>query len=232
MIRCILCGTELAPVREDDACPTCGARDRTRMLGMVLMRCAPGPTGSKPVVHVAPERSLTNFMRARYGLTWTPVDFEPSRYQQAHMDREVKFIDLTRPMDFYEPESVRGFVHSHVLEHIPVPLDQFLPQMNALVAPRGFHAFIVPGPFPPKYEENFDPAFGPEERMRQYGHPEHMRLFGADDWDERVGRHFEGWTKVELKRFIKVEELEPAGISARRALSALTGKTVHLYIKA
>jgi len=232
MALCILCGTKLTPTEDDDACPGCGAQDRTRMLGLALMRAAPQIAYGKPVVHVAPERGLTPFMRGRYGRTWTPVDFEPSRYQHSYMDREVKFCDLTRPFDFFEKESLRGLVHSHVLEHIPTPLEDFLPKMNELVAPRGFHAFIVPGPFPPHYEEDLDPSVTREERMRRFKHPEHMRIFGTDDWEDRVERHFEGWTKVDLKRFIKIDELDEAGISGRRALTGLSGKTVHLYIKA
>lgn len=229
MARCLICGTRKAAEKLPRArCTGCRAVPRTEVLGLAILRAAP-PISGKPVVHISPEPALIQMMRLRYGSTWKPADFDPPRWKNAKLP-EVDFIDLTDPLRFYGRESIHGWIHSHVIEHVPAPIDQIFESMNAAVAPSGFHAFIVPGPYPPKYDEDLNQDMPREDRIKRFRHPEHMRMFGRDDWPEMVERHFKGWKRVDLGKLISKSELRDAGIETR-VFERLTGKTVHLYIK-
>lgn len=194
------------------------------------MRAAPAAAQGRRVIHISPERGVVPVMRARFGQDWTPCDIDPDRYNRPWLTRKAEWTDLSRAGEIYPPGSVHGFVHSHVLEHVPAPLDVFLPEMNAAIAPGGFHAFIVPGPFPPRYREDLEGRMSKQERLEQFGHRDHVRLFGSDDWSERVERHFEGFTRVPLETMITEEECHHAGVPVA-ALKRLTGKTVHLWVR-
>jgi hypothetical protein len=221
---CPLCGAKIEPP-VDRRCDQCNAAPRTRMLGLALARAAPPNTSKLPVVHVAPERGIAPLMRCLFGDAWLPGDINTERYQKGWMDRPVMRCDLATPS--FAPASLHGLIHSHVLEHIPAPLDRILPALNGAIAPGGFHAFIVPGPFPPTYQEDLEGRMPREERDEKFGHPEHVRLFA-----EIVGRYFIGWRKVAFAELIDESELRLAGIiGPKKVLQGFTGKTVHLYIK-
>lgn len=226
---CPLCGAKIDPP-VDRRCEHCNAAPRTRMLGLALARAAPRNKLKLPVIHVAPERGIAPMMRCLFGEAWTPGDIITDRYQKGWMDRPVMYCDLAKTQ--FAPASLHGLIHSHVLEHVPAPLDEIVPPLNAAIAPGGFHAFIVPGPFPPTYQEDLEGRMSREERDEKFGHPEHVRLFGRDDWEDIVGRYFVGWRKVDFAKQIKESELRLAGIiGPKKVLTSFTGKTVHLYIK-
>jgi len=231
MARCNLCRTtEFTQIGRRLYCAKCKAGPRTRMLGLAVRRATPTPT-DLPVIHIAPEAALVALMKRRYGDAWTPSDYLPERWDRPRNGRPVQFCDLSEPSRFYAPGSVQGFVHSHVLEHVPAPLDKVLPEMNAAVAPGGFHAFIVPGRFPPNYYEDLSPM-SPDDRKAVFGHPEHMRLFGSDDWAETVLTHFKGWHQVRISDHVDLAELKQANIpGGEKTLDGLTGSTVHLFVK-
>jgi len=231
MATCLLCGSQEFTDRGGRKfCASCKAGGRTQLLGYAMRNAVPASDSKLPVIHISPEGALVRIMKTRFGDAWTPADFDPPRWERARNGRPVQFCDLSEPAKFYPPESVQGFVHSHVLEHIPVPMDKVLSEMNAAVEPGGFHAFIVPGPFPDHYDEDLGPL-SPEERVTRFGHPEHMRHFGRLDWPEVVLRHFEGWRQIPMSSYITPDQLRGANIPAGQTLDKLTGTTVHLFVK-
>ena len=129
----------------------------------------------------------------------------------------------------FAPESVGGFVHSHVLEHLPASVDRAIKEMNAALAPGGFHIFQVPI-HKGWYREDMDPDMDPSERTRLFHQDDHMRQFGDRDFEERVLELFGDMARVDLTGVLDSETLRQAAVPAS-ALTRHTGHTVYLYTK-
>jgi SAM-dependent methyltransferase len=138
-------------------------------------------------------------------------------------------VDLRRPLDAFDPGGVGGFVHSHVLEHIPGSLDRVVRDMNRALAPGGFHVFQAPI-HPGWYREDMDPAMPPALRAERFYQDDHLRVFGAEDFAERVLGLFEGFDQVDLSATITVEELAAAMVPGT-ALRHFTGHSVFIFVK-
>ncbi len=218
---CPLCGGTSFGVyrgRENARCAGCGAKERGRFMGMVLRRFAPAPTGA-PVYHFAPEPKIAEILHARYEAAYVPADIDPGGYAWSRVP--VRAVDLRRPAEGIAGQ-VQGFVHSHVLEHIPASLDRVVGELNALIEPGGFHVFQVPI-HSGWYREDMDPKLPRAERNRLFHQHDHMRLFGRRDFRERVLDLFAGFDLVDLAVHFTPEDLATAAIPA----SALTSPTGH-----
>ena len=229
--RCPICGgTRFVPFRgrANAECRGCGAKERQRLLALFLphLTCDPR-NGALPVVHFAPEPSVLRLLRARFPNTYAAADIDPARYGKLPVP--VMQVDLTDPLAFFRPGSVAGFVHAHVLEHLPVPLDRVLPAMNACLAPGGFHLFQVPIASGPTTED-LSPDLSEAERVRRFGQKDHMRQIGRDDFDRDILRHFDGMDRLRPELYLTADQLERAGVPTR-ALTMDTGHTVYAFVK-
>ena len=228
VLVCPLCGGTSFGVfrgREHARCAGCGAKERSRFLGMVLQRLAPAPSGA-PVYHFAPEPKIAEILHRRYGAAYVPADIAPAAYAWSKVP--VRRVDLCRPgTQIAGP--VQGLVHSHVLEHIPAPIERVVRELNALVEPGGFHIFQVPvneG----WYREDMDPKLPRPERERLFFQHDHMRSFGRRDFRERLLDLFEGFEPVDIAAHVSVGELAAAAIPAH-ALTSPTGHSVFFFRK-
>lgn len=230
--RCLLCGSrtfiQFTKRAEVLRCAKCRSLPRTRMLGLALMH-AP-PPARLPVVHFAPETGLAHFLRARYGDHWTPTDIDPSRYEGKFPGTPVLYADLCRPSDYFEGTSVHGIIHSHVLEHVAADINLVLSEMNAAIAPGGFHAFVVPIRTE-TYEEDLDMSKSDDYRLRRFGHVGHVRNFGRLDFESVVLSHFRNWHRVDLPSLVSPSEFASAAMPRRDTMSSFTGSTAFLFIK-
>ncbi len=208
-------------------CVKCGSKERHRLLAMVLRSNEVPKKSHLPVYHFAPERSISGVLQEIFGNSYRPVDFMPERYSWSKIP--VQKIDLTRPLKYFEPESVFGFVHSHVLEHVPTSVDRVVRDMNAALAPGGFHIFQVPV-HKGWYREDMNPDLDPAERTRLFHQADHMRRFGDKDFEERVLELFSDMIPIDIARIANEPGLNRAGIPPG-ALTRHTGHSVYLYVK-
>lgn len=211
--------------RENARCAGCGSKERGRFLGLVLQRAAPPPTGGA-VYHFAPERKIAEILRKRYGKAYTPADISPETYGWSKTP--VRKVDLCRPADYIRGP-VQGFVHSHVLEHVPASIDRVVRDLNRLLEPGGFHVFQVPI-HQGWYREDMDPDLSAEERQARFHQHDHMRAFGRRDFRERVLDLFEGFEAVDLSAHVSAAELSAAAVHPS-ALNTPTGHSVFLFRK-
>jgi hypothetical protein len=227
---CPVCGgKEFADFRGRPrcSCTQCGSKERHRFMALVLRSSVvPRPVGL-PVYHFAPERSIGGVLSELFGENYTPADLSPESY--AWSKTPVEKVDLRRPLETFAPESVGGFVHSHVLEHLPASIDRVIKEMNAALAPGGFHIFQVPI-HKGWYREDMDPDMDPSERTRLFHQDDHMRQFGDRDFEERVLELFGDMARVDLTGVLDSETLRQAAVPAS-ALTRHTGHTVYLYTK-
>jgi len=230
--QCNLCGSrkfKSIPNRPTALrCTQCGSMPRTRMLGLTITRAA--PLTSLPVVHFAPERGLSPVLQSRYGALWTPTDIDPDRYRKDWIDRPVQFADLSEASRYFQPYSTGGFVHSHVLEHVPAPIEDILSAMNRSVAPGGFHAFVVPIRTD-YFEEDMDLTKPDSYRLERFGHVGHVRNFGRLDFEKRVLSHFKDWHQIPINEIASEAELDQSAIPAKHVFNRYSGSTAFIFVK-
>lgn len=200
--------------------------ERTRLMAMVVKDIAPAATGA-PVYHFAPEPSLVRVLKEKYSAGYKAADFDPSQYPW-YTDG-MQQMDLSRSRDFFKPGSVQGFLHAHVLEHVPGDLNRVIREMNDAIAPGGFHIFCIPF-FTKWYREDMDPEMSHEMRDRLFGQYDHMRSFGTQDYQERVLSLFDGFERVNLSRHFTRDQLVEAAVPAS-ALTSPTSHTVYFFRK-
>lgn len=105
-------------------CSSCGSDGRERMMGAVLRRTDLGlPAG--PVIHFAPRPGIAKAMHRRFGNAYVPAE-------------------ISRMTEPFEPGSVYGFIHSHVLQQVPADPGEVIELLNAALMPGGFHMFQIP----------------------------------------------------------------------------------------
>jgi hypothetical protein len=227
-IACPLCGCSEFGVyrgRPLATCAGCGAKERSRFLGLVLQQLLPQPSGA-PVYHFAPERKIAEILHRHFGPTYVPADIDPGTYSWSKVP--VRKVDLCRPAAHIEMP-VQGLVHSHVLEHIPAPIERVVHDMNRLIEPGGFHVFQVPI-HAGWYREDMDPDLNVAERERLFFQHDHIRLFGRQDFRERLLDLFQGFEQVDIAKYVTVENLVRGAIPGS-ALSSLTGHSVFFFRK-
>lgn len=221
---CPLCGsTSFAAYRNRPAgrCVGCGAHERGRLLGLVIKKSLPAPSGD-PVVHFAPEPAITKLLQAKYGETYLPADFSPESYPWLL----VRKIDLSDPSAYLKPETVQGLIHAHVLEHVPADLTRVIRAMNRAIKPGGFHLFCVPI-FTPFYREDLNDL--PQAlREEMYGQADHVRSFGSEDFEYRVLSLFEDFERVDLG--LTAADLSKAAVPAH-AVRKITSHSALLFRK-
>jgi SAM-dependent methyltransferase len=213
--------------RQRSNCVKCRSKERHRLLAMVLRSNQIPKDIDLPVYHFAPERSISGLLQELFGDKYRPADFMPERYSWSKV--QVQQIDLTRPLKYFEPESVCGFCHSHVLEHIPTSIDRVIRDMNAALTPGGFHIFQVPV-HRGWYREDMNPDLDPDERARIFHQSDHMRQFGDKDFEERVLELFSDMIPVDVTSIVDKNSLIQAGIPPW-ALDRHSGHSVYLYKK-
>ncbi len=228
-LQCPLCGSgRFAPYRgrANARCAGCGAKERERLMALALATVVFEDL-SGPVYHFAPEQALTKVLAARFGAAYHAADFEPELY--SWFDGEVRQVDLARPLKHFAPASVRGIIHSHVLEHVPASVDRVVHELNEALMPGGFHAFQVPI-HTGWSRENMDPSMSPEERTNQFFQKDHLRVFGIEDFQDRVLDLFSGFERVDLSQALDLGTLARAAVPPG-ALRHFTGHSVFLFKK-
>jgi phosphoglycolate phosphatase len=203
----------------------CGSKERHRLLALALERMPIASTGF-PVFHFAPERGIQELLIARFGDQYRPADFTPELYSWSAV--RVEPVDLTQPEPF-APNSVGGYVHSHVFEHLPAPLGPIITEMNAALVPGGFHMFQVPiraG----LTEEDLSPDLSEAERLRRFGQEDHMRYFGDADLQETLLGYFSDMTMIDVSSFIDADAAR-AAVVPPGSLTRHTGHSVYLFRK-
>lgn len=229
MPTCPVCsGTSFATYRgrTNARCAACGSKERARLMALVLRKFAP-PRNGKPVYHFAPEAAIADILIETYQTDYTPADYEPELYPWSKVPL-VK-VDLSRPLAYFERGSAHGFIHSHVMEHIPGSIDRVISEMNEALSPGGFHLFQVPieqG----WYREDMNPNMPREDRERVFKQDDHLRVFGAEDFEDRCLRLFTGLDRVELRQKITDTDLDGAGLP-RSTLTRYNGHTAFMFIK-
>lgn len=185
-------------------CPRCGGHDRERHLLMYLT--ASGVLESlrnKSVLHFAPEKRLSRFIRS----------VQPARYLRCDLfpqDDDVQCVDM---LDMpFEPGTLDTVIANHVLEHVDDER-RALAEIRRVLKPGGIA--ILQTPYSSRLHRTWEDAGidTPDARLQAYGQEDHVRLFGCDIFDRIVAAGFESNVRLHAEL---LGEVDPAvaGVNA------------------
>lgn len=228
-LQCPICGSERFGdfrSRVNVRCSGCGSFERSRLLWLVLNRLNIEATGL-PFFHVAPEIGIAKLLHARLGDRYRAFDFSPDIYAKAKIP--VGRLDLCSDLSGMATGSVGGFCHVHVLEHVRCNAALVLQQINRVLAPGGYHVFGVPF-WSRQYREDLSSELTDADRLSRFGHEDHVRSFGDQDFAVMFGGAFEGMEMISLTSLIDPETANRSNIPLR-ALQINNSHSVFIYRK-
>jgi SAM-dependent methyltransferase len=156
---------------ESHECPRCGAHDRERHL--LLYMSAVGISSrlhSLDILHFAPERHLSRYIRARNPRSYIPCDLNPREHSIQRAN--IECIP-------YASDSFDLVLANHVLEHID---DDLLALSEIRRVLRFGGQAILQTPFSPTLFETWWDAgiVTRAARRHAFGQEDHVRLYGRD----------------------------------------------------
>ncbi len=161
-------------------CIHCESMERHRLLWLYLKKETDLFDGTpKRVLHVAPEECLKSRLKER---------FQNDEYITADLEDPTAMVkmDIT---DIQYPDGHFDVIFcNHVLEHIQN--DQLaMSELNRVLNRAGWGAILM---VPIHAEKTFElpTEVGPDERLKRYGHPGHVRVYGLDYNDRLVSAGF------------------------------------------
>jgi SAM-dependent methyltransferase len=187
--------------RNDAQCFYCGAVERHRLVWLYFKRKTNLFSGLPlKMLHVAPEAVFEKKLHAQLGSNYLTADL----YNPGAM---VK-MDITNIQ--YPDESFDVIYCCHVLEHVPDDR-KAMREFFRVLKQGGWAVLLVPVTAEKTYE-NFS-ITDPAERLKNFGDPTHVRLYGPD----YIERLRESGFSVQLSRpsnFLTQEEIERMGITS------------------
>jgi SAM-dependent methyltransferase len=212
--------------RKKIRCAGCGSFERSRFLWTILSKLQMEKLDSK-ILHLAPEVGIANKLTEKYGDMYLAADYDPAIYSKSKFD--VTKIDLCNDLDKFEDNSFSAIIHVHVLEHVRCNVSYVMQELNRVIAPNGYH--IIGLPFMDGYyKEDLSPTLSEEYRLKEFGHEDHVRAFGVEDWELLFSPFFKNFELIPLNSFCSKSELSRYRIPVIAA-TKLTGHSINVYKK-
>ncbi len=163
--------------REHAICPVCGAIDRNRWQTYVLTNYTNILENKCNVLHIAPETAIRALITGN-----ADCDYYAGDIVQGKTDHKVDLTDMQFKDKFFD-----FIVANHVLEHIP-DIDTAFAEIRRVLKDTGRLLISFPICMEIKTKEN-KAIVTPEERLKEFGQKDHVRLFGYDyrEYIEKYG---------------------------------------------
>lgn len=210
-LECPCCGGHFSkflprPNRPNVVCPRCRALERHRLLWLYLTRETGFCTDHLKVLHFAPEVFSIGTIRPLKNLDYLSADLFSAR-------ADVK-VDITN-MQFAD-NTFDVILCSHVLEHIDDD-NKAIQEIYRVLKPNGWAIIQIPVDVQ-RAQTLEDPTIvSREDRMRFYGHPEHVRYYGLDVIDRFRNAGFQVDEIYYARRF-SAEQIKRYGLDEDEAL--------------
>jgi len=161
------------PERKNVLCKNCFSLERHRLLLYFLKEKTNIMKERLTVLHFAPERCLTNFLKNLKNIHYISADL----YQPATMKIDITNIPLP-------DNSIDAIICNHVLEHIEKD-KQAMREIFRILKPGGWAILQVPlSKQPDTFEDST--ITSPEKRLKYYGQSDHVRIYGWKDYEKRL----------------------------------------------
>jgi len=163
--------------RVDALCPGCRSAERHRKMALVLARVTPALTEPQRILHIAPEPALRMWLEAQ-----DTVDYVCADLLRGDVDLRLDITRLDLPDDSFD-----GVICSHVLEHVDEDV-LAMREFARVLRPGGWALLNVPHE-PGRATTYEDPSITTAEgRLAAFGQEDHVRIYGRDEFLERVSR--------------------------------------------
>jgi len=159
-------------LREDAKCDSCGSLERHRLIWLYIKKYTDLlNTKDKKMLHIAPERIFQYLFSQYLKKNYLSADL--------HNPRAMIKMDIT---DIQFPNESFNYIYcSHVLEHV-IDDRKAMRELLRVLKNDGWAILLVPIQTNGKTFEDFS-IVTKEERLKTYGHPEHVRNYGRDYTD-------------------------------------------------
>ena len=165
--------------RPGEQCANCGSKARHRVAWWIYKTHFANADHDlkRPVLHLAPEPSLSPPLQDLFGPAYIAADPNPAAYSHASCLK----LFFPKGYEFFPDRYFSIILHNHVMEHIPGDYVDHLQQFKRLLIKGGKMIFSVPGPY-----LDFDTIQGgefletDEERLERFLQEDHFKLFGKD----------------------------------------------------
>jgi len=157
--------------RENAKCPWCSSVDRDRLMYHYIKTKTNLMSGTKKLLHIAPEENLAKIFRRALGENYTSGDLNPdSRTVSERIDiRDIKYPDC-----FFD-----AVICSNVLEHIPEDL-KAMRELYRVLKPGGWAILQTPISAALKNTLEDWSVTLPADRERIFGQRDHVRIYAHD----------------------------------------------------
>ena len=191
------------PQRKDARCVHCGALERHRFVWLYWKEKTNLFDGrAKKVLHVAPEKWFEHRLKRCIGDGYITADLS---------ERAMVGMNITRIP--HPNESMDVIYCSHVLEHVQDDR-KAMSEFHRVLKKDGWAILLVPIIAERTWEDRT--IIGPQQRLRVFGHKDHVRQYGPDYLDRLSEAGFE----VTVTR---VSDLIEEGDAARMGLTSASG---------
>lgn len=169
--------------RAHSICPICGASDRNRWQKYVLENFTDIVQKECNVLHIAPEEPIYKLISHNI-----KCDYYLGDISLGKTDHRVDLTDIQFKDGFFD-----YIIANHVLEHVE-NIDLAFAEIKRVLKSTG--KLIISFPICMDIKTKEDKSITkPEDRLREYGQSDHVRLFGSDYKEYIEKRNF----KVEVK---------------------------------
>jgi SAM-dependent methyltransferase len=163
--------------RSEAICPICYSLERHRSLSLYLRWHPELFADGTRFLHIAPEGSVTRLLRRAGDIDYVSIDIEPRDVMLAMDLSRLAFRDCAFDCIYC----------SHVLEHVPDDRAA-LAELWRVLRPGASLVLQIPVKGNLTVE---DPSLtDAEERVRRFGQPDHVRLYGRDVGDRLAAAGF------------------------------------------
>ena len=155
-------------------CPNCGSHMRYRFILTFLKNHTDIFQKKLKLLHIAPEKQISDFFKKQKNIEYLAGDIDPSRYTNAAR------IDITNI--HFPDNSFDVILCSHVLEHVKGD-EQAMQEMYRVTKVGGRVVVVVP-----IYDEAFeDASLDYAGREKMYGIGDHRRLNSVASFKSKLG---------------------------------------------
>lgn len=155
-------------------CSNCGAYERHRLMLHFLSHREGLLDPGTAVLHFAPNAGIERYLRSREGLTYKTADL----FTQADLK-----LDLTA---IAQPDASWDVVICyHVLEHVDDDR-KAMSEIYRVLKPGGVAILQVPLQIGRDVTDEDPSVTNPAERLRRFGQEDHVRFYGAADFETRL----------------------------------------------
>ena len=186
--HCPICGYEGVfhalgtPPRWDGRCPSCGSRERHRLIHLWLEREKIDLADGRFILHFAPEKYFIKQMAGN------------ENYHTADLVEGKAMHAMDMSNITFDEASVDVVISNHVLEHVPDD-QKALSEMFRVLKPGGFALLTVPQNWAREDTYEAERAETPAEKFAHYDDSSHVRYYGRDfpNRVSKAGFEVEGW---------------------------------------